>query len=40
MKGYYTGYSYVGHMPNGTWRRFATEKEYNEEYLEALTKDE
>ena len=38
MKGYYESYSYVGFMPDGSWRRFATEKEYVEEYLEALKK--
>ena len=32
MKGYYEGYSYVGFMPDGTKRRFATEEEYREAY--------
>ena len=34
MKGYYEGYSYVGYMPDGTKRRFATETEYKEAYME------
>ena len=34
MKGYYERYSYVGFMHDGSKRRFATEQEYKEEYLE------
>ncbi len=34
MKGYYEGSSYVGFMPDGTKRRFATEEEYAEAYRE------
>lgn len=34
MKGYYEGYSYVGYMPDGKKRRFATEQEYKEAYME------
>lgn len=34
MKGYYEGYSYVGFMPDGTKRWFATEQEYKEAYAE------
>ena len=33
MAGYYEGYSFVGFLPNGTKRRFATEKEYWDEYF-------
>ena len=32
MKFYYEKYSVCGLMPNGTWRRFATEAEYREAY--------
>lgn len=34
MKGYYTGSSYVGLMPDGTWQRFVSEEEYWEIYSE------
>lgn len=34
MKGYYTGSSYVGRLPDGTWRRFVSEEEYKEIYRE------
>ena len=34
MKGYYEGYSYVGFMPDGSERRFATENEYREAFAE------
>lgn len=34
MKGYYIGFSYVGFMPDGTKRMFATETEYKEAYME------
>ena len=34
MKGYYTESSYVGLMPDGTWRRFVTEEEYKELFRE------
>lgn len=38
MKGYHTGYSYVGWMPDGKgggrWMYFATESEYHEAYNE------
>lgn len=39
MKGYYEGYSYVGFMPDGTKRRFATEQEYVEAYKEERKKE-
>lgn len=32
MKGYYTEYSYVGFMPDGSKRYFATEGDYKEAY--------
>lgn len=35
MKGYYERYSYVGLMPDGTWRRFVSDTEYAEAYREA-----
>lgn len=38
MKGYYIGFSYVGFMPNGTKRQFATEQEYIETYTEERSK--
>ena len=34
MRGYYTGYGYMGHMPDGTWLLFATDAEYIEAYNE------
>ena len=34
MKGYYTGYSYCGYMPDGRKEYFATDKEYREAYEE------
>lgn len=37
IKGYYTGYSYVGLMPDGTWRYFVSDTEYLEAYEEALS---
>ena len=36
MKGYWEGYSYVGFMPNGSKRRFVSEEEYKEAYLDEL----
>ena len=36
MKGYYEGYSYVGFMPDGSERRFATENEYREAFAEEV----
>jgi len=36
MKGYWTGASYVGLMPDGTIQEFVSEDEYIEAYLEAL----
>ena len=30
MKGYWTGYSYVGLMPDGTWQHFISDREYKE----------
>lgn len=36
MKGYWTEYSYVGLMPDGTWMYFSSDKEYEESYDEAL----
>jgi len=36
MKGYYTEYAFVGFMPDGSKRAFATYEEYKEAYLEAL----
>lgn len=37
MKGWYEGYSYVGIMPDGKKRRFATDTEYREAYAEAAS---
>lgn len=34
--GFYTGYSYVGIMPDGRKQPFATESEYREAYEEEL----
>ena len=31
-KGYYTGYGYMGRMPDGTWLLFATDTEYHAAY--------
>ena len=36
MKGYYTGYSYCGTMPDGSKQYFASDKEYCEAYEEAI----
>lgn len=36
MKGYWEGYSYIGFMPDGSKRRFVSDKEYAESYSEAL----
>ncbi len=35
MKGYWTAYSYVGQMPDGSWQRFASDKDYEEAYHES-----
>lgn len=35
MKGYWEGYSYVGFMPDGSKRRFVSDEEYREAYLDA-----
>ena len=40
MKGYYIGFSYVGFMPDGTKRQFATEQEYIETYTEERSKND
>ena len=32
MRGYLTSYGYMGEMPDGTWRLFATESEYREAF--------
>lgn len=34
MEGYWTGYSYVGLMPDGTWMHFSSDKEYEELYFQ------
>lgn len=34
--GYPTSYGWLGMLPNGTWRLFATEAEYVEAFEEAL----
>ena len=38
-KGFYTGYSYVGFMPDGTKRYFATEEDYMEAWRETLSEE-
>ena len=36
-KGYYVGYAYVGFMPDGSKRYFASDTDYLEAYYGALT---
>lgn len=36
MRGYWERYAYVGFMPDGTKRRFATYEEYREAYQDAM----
>ena len=38
MKGYWTGYSYAGLMPDGAWMYFSSDNEYKEFYDEASLK--
>ena len=39
MYGYYTGYSYVGFMPDGSKREFVSYEDYKEAYLDALNSE-
>lgn len=39
-RGYPVGYSYVGFMPDGTKRYFATHEEYLEAWFDALGESE
>lgn len=35
MRGYYVSYGYMGRLPGGIWRLFATETEYAEAYADS-----